>query len=690
MASQPASGAQVTSPRGAAGGASGCPPLDSRPAKVSLPAFISLGRDPLLSCRPACARCKSERILPPILLSCAAARLLAKTGASSVNEALDAHPRPALDDLKFNSTGSFVCLSCALTLLSVSAEGGASPPLFTCPSCGDPHPAASGLVCSSRIDALFSFLAYIDDAAFAASWISGDLCLRTALTYALERFQAAAAQARAPPPPPAAARPGPRGPAGAGPSSGSGSGPRAAAPSDGSAPAAQPPAPAAAPLAPGEPAAGAKAQGGKKRKEKGAALGPGPAAEEEGEEKEEEGPATGPSRSRAKRAATSTKGPARGESAAEQEEGEDGAEERALERRKTLRPPKPASSPDPRRRRRRPRRRAPAPGRGRALRVGGGSSAGSGGGGGGSSGGGGKGKGKGKAAAAPLAIEAGPEGGGGGGGGSGSEEDGSRAGSPDPRGKELAERWRKALAEAERAEGGADDADELAEGPAGGGGEGEGGLDPESLEAYDFGLEAGIDPGLIGRQIDASPEARAALLNRIEEAGRERIRCIMLIACSVLAVHQAYTERYGRNRRLWGAYRAEHLCAKYDHILQAAGFRLEVSAQKSEIYNDLRALGETLTRFPGLARVCGSGISVVDFVSCLPLLKGCTKEGADQIRERLAEEVQRAKGFVFDGSVLELREAGESDGDGDGDEQSEASGEEGAAEGAGEAGAKGD
>eukprot|EP00741_Cyanophora_paradoxa_P023022 tig00021536_g22233.t1 len=130
-------GGQVTSPRGAAGGASGCPPLDSRPAK---------------------------------------------TGASSVNEALDAHPRPALDDLKFNSTGSFVCLSCALTLLSVSAEGGASPPLFTCPSCGDPHPAASGLVCSSRIDALFSFLAYIDDAAFAASWISGDLCLRTALT----------------------------------------------------------------------------------------------------------------------------------------------------------------------------------------------------------------------------------------------------------------------------------------------------------------------------------------------------------------------------------------------------------------------------------------------------------------------------------------------------------------------------
>eukprot|EP00741_Cyanophora_paradoxa_P023019 tig00021535_g22230.t1 len=115
----------------------------------------------------------------------------------------------------------------------------------------------------------------------------------------------------------------------------------------------------------------------------------------------------------------------------------------------------------------------------------------------------------------------------------------------------------------------------------------------------------------------------------------------MLIACSVLAVHQAYTERYGRNRRLWGAYRAEHLCAKYDHILQAAGFRLE-----SEIYNDL-ARWERRSR-------------------------GLHERGADQIRERLAEE------------------AGESDGDGDGDEQSEASGEEGAAEGAGEAGAKGD
>eukprot|EP00741_Cyanophora_paradoxa_P010056 tig00020509_g9741.t1 len=669
MASQPASGAQVTSPRGAAGGASGCPPLDSRPAKVSLPAFISLGRDPLLSCRPACARCKSERILPPILLSCAAARLLAKTGASSVNEALDAHPRPALDDLKFNSTGSFVCLSCALTLLSVSAEGGASPPLFTCPSCGDPHPAASGLVCSSRIDALFSFLAYIDDAAFAASWISGDLCLRTALTYALERFQAAAAEARAPPPPAAAAPPRPRGPRRAG---------RARALALAPEPPPRPTDPRPPPSRrrrrpPPWPRGAGRGRQGPGRQEaqgKGRRLGPGPAAEEEGEEKEEEGPAAGPSRSRAKRAATKRGGRRRGAGA--------GAAQDAA-------PAQAGELPDPEAASASASAQGAGPGSGsgagpskparRAAR---------------SKWGAGRDRRKEwesdklirvlyNAYTRPKDEDARSD-----------EEDGSRAGSPDPRGKELAERWRKALAEAERAEGGADDADELAEGPAGGGGEGEGGLDPESLEAYDFGLEAGIDPGLIGRQIDASPEARAALLNRIEEAGRERIRCIMLIACSVLAVHQAYTERYGRNRRLWGAYRAEHLCAKYDAILQAAGFRLEVSAQKSEIYNDLRALGETLTRFPGLARVCGSGISVVDFVSCLPLLKGCTKEGADQIRERLAEEVQRAKGFVFDGSVLELREAGESDGDGDGDEQSEASGEEGAAEGAGEASAKGD
>eukprot|EP00741_Cyanophora_paradoxa_P023018 tig00021535_g22229.t1 len=387
---------------------------------------------------------------PPILLSCAAARLLAKTGASSVNEAWTP-TRARLDDLKFNSTGSFVCLSCALTLLSVSAEGGASPPLFTCPSCGDPHPAASGLVCSSRIDALFSFLAYIDDAAFAASWISGDLCLRTALTYALERFQAAAAQARAPPPPPAAAPPRPRGPRRAGPSSGSGSGP-------------EPP--------PREGGGGA---------------------------------ATGPSRSRAKRAATSTKGPARGESAAEQEEGEDGAEERALERRKTLRPPKPASSPDPEAASASASAQGAGPGRGRALRVGGGSSAGSGGGGGGSSGGGGKGKGKGKAAAAPSPSRR----------ARGRRGRRRRLGQ---RGGRLARRLAGPRARSSRSAGARPSP--RRSGPRAarttptssprappGRGRGEGGLDPESLEAYDFGLEAGIDPGLIGRQIDASPEA---------------------------------------------------------------------------------------------------------------------------------------------------------------------------------------
>eukprot|EP00741_Cyanophora_paradoxa_P002002 tig00000540_g1941.t1 len=150
----------MASPPAVTGSGAGCPPLDARPAKVSLPTFISLCRDPLLSSRPACARCKSERILPPILLSCAAAgaRLLAKTGAAT-----------------FNSTGLFVCLSCALTLLSVAAEGGASPPLFTCPSCGDPHPAPSGLVSSSRIDALFSFRR-------GPLPPHGDLCLRTALT----------------------------------------------------------------------------------------------------------------------------------------------------------------------------------------------------------------------------------------------------------------------------------------------------------------------------------------------------------------------------------------------------------------------------------------------------------------------------------------------------------------------------
>eukprot|EP00741_Cyanophora_paradoxa_P001958 tig00000526_g1897.t1 len=256
-----------------------------------------------------------------------------------------------------------------------------------------------------------------------------------------------------------------------------------------------------------------------------------------------------------------------------------------------------------------------------------------------------------------------------------SESDaGSRAGSPDPRDAELAEAWSKAYAAAvrldseassERDGGEAAGGDELeSAGSASQEGQEE---DPESLPAYEKGLAVGVDVALVGRRLDANPQARAALLERVQNLGRERIRALVLVAAAVLGAYEKYRDSHGNNRKLWGYWRKEHIETKYNSILEAVGFRLELPAQRTEIYTDLKNLAETMRRFPGLCRVSGSGISPIDFLSTVPLLKTADAEGAKRVAARVSDEVRRAKGYAFDESVLELGApaAGGEEGEGD-------------------------
>eukprot|EP00741_Cyanophora_paradoxa_P023875 tig00000262_g23062.t1 len=173
-------------------------------------------------------------------------------------------------------------------------------------------------------------------------------------------------------------------------------------------------------------------------------------------------------------------------------------------------------------------------------------------------------------------------------------------------------------------------------------------VDPESLPAYEMGLSAGVDIALVGRRLDGNAEARAELLERVQQLGRDRIRAIMLVAAAVLGAYEKYRDQHGNNRKLWGTggrrtSKASTIPSSVRDREEAVGFRLELPAQRTEIYTDLRNLAETIRRFPGLARVTGTGISAIDFVSTVPLLRTADAEGAKRVSARILDAVRSAE-----------------------------------------------
>eukprot|EP00741_Cyanophora_paradoxa_P010892 tig00020553_g10530.t1 len=644
------------------------PAIDARGVKLQLPSFISVGRDPDLICRPACARCGLERVpAPAYFLSCAVTSLLERTGAPSMNQALELHSRPTFEGLRSAASisSSVVCLTCALTLVGTAAARPASSRTFECPACKEHHPAPDGLVVSSRFDAYVSHLQFIEDAKSSDAWLVPEVVGRQALCAVFERvvaMQEASERVGDGPPEPNATRstsskakvagglppPAPdekvaprtsesprvRNPD-AEESSGPGSG--AAPPAEASA--------SASASASATTATTATTAVDRKQKGKQAAVAP-------------------------------SDGPATAQPAAEAAPAEDKvAEERTKPQLRKRPPPEEISKTPPSAE---PHASGPAAppakrqrskwGAGRTARLPyesdklvkvlytayscpvdskedpspeGATSA---------SESDREGSPAAPAAGPSTAKEAASEEGA---GGSDGDADGSRAGSPDPREHELADAWNKAYTAAAGGEVGALPAT-AGEGSTDDGSASPTEVDPESLAAYELGLCAGVDPSLVGRRLDGNAEARAELLARVQHAGRERIRALLLIAAATLGAYQKYRDQHGNNRKLWAHWRKQHVFLKYDSILEAIGFRLEINSLKVELYSDLRYLAETVRRFPGLAKICGAGISPVDFVSTVPLLRTADAEGAKRVAARVVDEVRRAVGYQFDESVLAL------------------------------------
>eukprot|EP00741_Cyanophora_paradoxa_P019190 tig00000215_g18526.t1 len=523
------------------------PELESRPARLVLPVYFSVWRDPDVRFCPPCARCSRERCTAPsFVLPCAARALLERTVQTSLAAAIDQHPRVAASGL---------------------ARGIG----------GDDCDHSSGLVPCSRIDAFLSYMGSIVDGGEPRFWTESQASARGVLVAAqraLDRVAVApapalpapAAEAPAPAPPPPPPPPPPAAP--------------------------QPPAPEAVPVAgPSEPRAGPSTPRRMAPKKRGRAA----EAEERDELEDEKEPA--PASKRPARACAARDGA---------QKDEDGRDE----------PEAPETAP----KRRRSKWKSPSDERkpwksDKLIRVLYG------------------------AYARRLPDDEG------GSVGSGSDEDGA------PDGEWLvAQRnaWVEAfghvLEEEVEAEAAGNKGKEAAHAP-----------DPAQshcLEAYERGLCSGLDPVLVGLRLDADAAARDDLLDRAMETGQARAQVVLLVASAVLAAHERYS-RITKSRRSWGYYRATNVDPKYDCILEAAGIRVEDSNAKAAAYLRLRNLGLTVRRFPGLARVQGHCVHIGDFISFVPLLLKADAEGLEEIRERLAAEIEAVEGFEIEEDLLE-------------------------------------
>eukprot|EP00741_Cyanophora_paradoxa_P016229 tig00000042_g15668.t1 len=550
------------------------PELESRPARLVLPVYFSVWRDPDVRFCPPCARCSRERCTAPsFVLPCAARALLERTVQTSLAAAIDQHPRVAASGL----ARGIVCATCAIALASRGAiEAGPPPRAGALCEGGDDCDHSSGLVPCSRIDAFLSYMGSIVDGGEPRFWTESQASARGVLVAAqraLDRVAVAPAPAL---PAPAAEAP---------------------------APAPPPPPPPPPPAAPSRPrprpsrgrpvraprrTVDSQKDGPKKR---------GRAAEaEERDELEDE-----------KEPAPASKRPARACAARDgAQKDEDGRDE----------PEAPETAP----KRRRSKWKSPSDERkpwksDKLIRVLYG------------------------AYARRLPDDEG------GSVGSGSDEDGA------PDGEWLvAQRnaWVEAfghvLEEEVEAEAAGNKGKEAAHAP-----------DPAQshcLEAYERGLCSGLDPVLVGLRLDADAAARDDLLDRAMETGQARAQVVLLVASAVLAAHERYS-RITKSRRSWGYYRATNVDPKYDCILEAAGIRVEDSNAKAAAYLRLRNLGLTVRRFPGLARVQGHCVHIGDFISFVPLLLKADAEGLEEIRERLAAEIEAVEGFEIEEDLLE-------------------------------------
>eukprot|EP00741_Cyanophora_paradoxa_P022305 tig00021440_g21534.t1 len=602
------------------------------------------------------------------MLPCAVSRILDRTGASSLNGSLEAHPRPTFEDLRSCSGKACICVTCAINLVAAAAAAPAPAPVFKCPACGEDHRAPDELLSSSRIDAYLAYASFIEDGNNPQAWIASEIIGRQALASVFEHVAHLALEAaraketprsrsRALPRPPGPGRPpgldvdvgagagvdGPSGPSegnpapappGPGTAAGAGSSSK-----KGKEPALHAQAPAAAPASP-------PAEGDRESEAKGEAGAGAGASARAGPGLRKRPDREGQVPSGATQAGTPQEG---GPSRAKRQRSKWGSgrtERKPYESDKLVKvlytaytyPAELDRDADG------PEDGAGAPAEGSSSRSGSGSELGD---------------------PAPASEFSGCR---------GrrrrlrfrireiSESDaGSRAGSPDPRDAELAEAWSKAYAAAVRLDSEASSERD--------GGEAAGGDELESAgSASQEGQEEdpeSLPPTKRGWPWAWTSPSSAAASTRIRRPGRLCSNAFRTWGGREFGRSSSSPPRrpMGRVRgaglareqsKIVGYWRKEHIETKYNSILEAVGFRLELPAQRTEIYTDLKNLAETMRRFPGLCRVSGSGISPIDFLSTVPLLKTADAEGAKRVAARVSDEVRRAKGYAFDESVLEL------------------------------------
>eukprot|EP00741_Cyanophora_paradoxa_P014464 tig00020801_g13949.t1 len=555
------------------------PEPESRPGRVALPAYFSEWRHEMINFRHQCARCGCRQPLPPLFLyPCTVAALLERTGAKTVSEAIDAHPRAAANVFR----------------------GGR-------------------IACTPRLDAYASYLGYIVEGGEPRAWTEGEACGRALLASVHEVGARLRLPAPAPPPAPLPPLPPPDPPAAAAGAAAGGEPQTAAAAASSSSSAAG----GAAPKEPRSPATrrrggGARAGGGSRS---------GGPSRSGGGASSSRAAATG------KRAARDGEPSDRESSKEEEEERDELAEEdeaaaaAAGGAKAKGRPGASARRPRPAARtRRRKRLRNTADDRrpwrsDKLIKVlvaayavpseegdedAEGSSGGGGGGGAAAAGGG-----EGSAA------------------GSGAEEDDEDEWEAAQR-----ERWAKSFERlVEELEGDGDGGGSKGKQPAE-----DDGIDRDGFEAIVMGLEGGISPELVGLRLDASAEARAELLRSATEAGVGRLRALLLIACAVLGIYERFAARFSRSRRSWGFFRQLNVDPRYDDALRCCGFRTDEPTFKARTYLELRHLASTVRRFPGLARVAGAA-HAQDFVNFVPLLLRADERGLEEVWQRLEDEL---------------------------------------------------
>eukprot|EP00741_Cyanophora_paradoxa_P010756 tig00020539_g10398.t1 len=635
-----AAGAAAAAPAGTgaesapANGASGEPPvpppeIESRPSRVALPGYFAEWRHEMISFQHRCTRCGRAQPTPPLFVyPCTAAALLERTGARSIAEAVDAHPRAAANVLR---EGRIACTSCALHLASGGAvqspeahalpEPGSSAgaelaaaPTAACTAPGCDH---AKLVPCSRLDAYAAYVGYIANASDPRAWTEGEASGRALLASARDAgARLVAALPAAPPAPIAAPAPGPA------------------------------PAPAPTHLGPRprrhRRVVHSASKKGKRRA--GSAHAPAPAAarapSEERDELEDESEPENVTKDRPRRARTAAA--AATESPSDSERNEDD----------------PSAGPSSRPKRKRSKWSAPSDDRkpwrsDKLVRT--------------------------LVAAYAVANDddddkdhddaaaddasSAPRD-----GEPGSQEGASDGGDDSDDAWEVEQRRRWAqelgrLAEDERDVAAAAAAAAAAKGKAPAGSEAS--VDACSLDAMFRGMEGGVSPVLVGLGLDASAEARAELARYANDAGVGRLRAILLIACAVLGIYERFVARYSKSRRTWGLFRAINVDPRYDDALRSCGFRTDESTMKARTYLELRHLASTLRRFPGLARVTGAA-HAHDFVNFVPLLLRVDAKGLEEVRQRLEDEVPEGMSIPDD-----LLAEAEAEGDGAEEEDGE-------------------